>query len=173
MLRKLLVALDSSNLSQHVFDEALFLAKSVGAELGILHVTDPDETGDRSLPLYLTDLDPYFSSDEPEFSCYVGHFETDDEQLFGAYVAAAKAAGIDTDCLHCLGDPEMLICEAASAWGADLVVIGRRGRSGLSEMLLGSASNYAVHNAPCSVYVVHRPATAALTPSPTPNAITH
>ncbi len=35
--------------------------------------------------------------------------------------------------------------------GADLIVVGRRGRSGLSELILGSASNYVLHHAPCSV----------------------
>ncbi|NEO28803.1 MAG: universal stress protein, partial [Kamptonema sp. SIO4C4] len=34
------------------------------------------------------------------------------------------------------------------------VIIGRRGRVGLSEILLGSVSNYVLHHAPCAVMVV-------------------
>lgn len=33
--------------------------------------------------------------------------------------------------------------------------IDRHGRSGLSELLLGSVSNYVVHHAPCSVLTIH------------------
>lgn len=40
-------------------------------------------------------------------------------------------------------------------WDADLIVVGSHGRKGLSEMLLGSVSNYVVHHAPCSVIIVH------------------
>ena len=44
--------------------------------------------------------------------------------------------------------------ESSQNWEADLIVIGRRGHQGLSEILLGSVSNYVVHHAPCSVLVV-------------------
>ncbi|MEO0350033.1 MAG: universal stress protein, partial [Cyanobacteria bacterium P01_A01_bin.15] len=39
-------------------------------------------------------------------------------------------------------------------WNADLIMMGRRGRSGFSELLLGSVSNYVMHHAPCSVLTV-------------------
>jgi nucleotide-binding universal stress UspA family protein len=42
----------------------------------------------------------------------------------------------------------------ARSWPADLIVIGRRGRTGLKEALMGSVSNYVVHHAPCTVMVV-------------------
>jgi len=35
-----------------------------------------------------------------------------------------------------------------------LVVVGRRGHSGLSELFLGSVSNYVLHRAPCSVLTI-------------------
>ena len=34
------------------------------------------------------------------------------------------------------------------------MVIGRRGHKNISEMFLGSVSNYVMHHAPCSVLVV-------------------
>jgi glycosyltransferase involved in cell wall biosynthesis len=39
-------------------------------------------------------------------------------------------------------------------WDADLVVMGRRGLSGIKEMFLGSVSNYIIHHVPCSVLIV-------------------
>ena len=38
--------------------------------------------------------------------------------------------------------------------GADLVVVGHKGGSALSRMLLGSVAQHVVANAPCSVLVV-------------------
>lgn len=43
---------------------------------------------------------------------------------------------------------------AAEAAGADLLVVGSRGRSGLASVLLGSVSSHLVSHAPCPVVVV-------------------
>jgi nucleotide-binding universal stress UspA family protein len=52
------------------------------------------------------------------------------------------------------GDAGVDICETATEWQADLIVIGRRGRTGLQEALLGSVSNHVMHHAPCTVMIV-------------------
>jgi nucleotide-binding universal stress UspA family protein len=51
------------------------------------------------------------------------------------------------------GKPEAGILEAAAAWNADLIVIGSRGDTGLSRILLGAVSERVVRYAPCSVLV--------------------
>lgn len=66
----------------------------------------------------------------------------------------ASYQGVETDYEYGIGEPGKLICERAERYGADLIVIGRRGRRGISEILLGSVSNYVVHHAPCHVLVV-------------------
>lgn len=53
-----------------------------------------------------------------------------------------------------VGDPGDRICEFAKDSNIDLIVIGRKDRYSLEELVLGSVSNTAVHNAPCSVFVV-------------------
>lgn len=157
MLRRILVATDLSESSSYVFEDALLLAKAVGATLGLLHVTDLAETDDE-LPRYPAGVEAYFDGDgilEP--ACYLAHNLIEPE-LFGDSVTKAAAAGVHIDCIHCFGDPERAICDFAEAWHADLIVLGRRGRSSLVEFFLGSVSNYTLHHAPCSVYVAHRPA---------------
>lgn len=42
----------------------------------------------------------------------------------------------------------------AASEGADLLVVGSRGRGGITSTLLGSVSAYCARNAPCSVVIV-------------------
>ncbi len=46
------------------------------------------------------------------------------------------------------------ICDFASDQGADLVVTGTHGRSGVSRLLIGSVAERVIRHAPCSVLVV-------------------
>jgi nucleotide-binding universal stress UspA family protein len=52
------------------------------------------------------------------------------------------------------GSPGPVLCERAEALGADVVVVGSRGRGAIRRALLGSVSTYVVNNAPCPVLVV-------------------
>ena len=53
------------------------------------------------------------------------------------------------------GEPGPAIVEEAKEWGAELIVVGSRGYTGLRRMLAGSVSQYVVDHAPCPVEVVH------------------
>jgi nucleotide-binding universal stress UspA family protein len=156
MLNKILVAIASPESNQYVFDEALMLAKATGAHLGLLEVTDLDEST-TDFPDYLNHLEPYLRESDIDDCCYVGHFESSEPNLFSSLVAQATAAGVSTDCIHCFGDPERIIDNFALAWKPDLIVLGRRNRSGAAEFFLGSVSNYTFHHARCSVHIVPEP----------------
>lgn len=52
------------------------------------------------------------------------------------------------------GAPGYQICTLANEWQIDLIVMGRKGHSGLAELFIGSVSNYVLHHAHCSVLVV-------------------
>jgi nucleotide-binding universal stress UspA family protein len=52
------------------------------------------------------------------------------------------------------GDAGRQIVEEAKEWGADLVLMGSHGRTGLTRVLMGSVAQHVVSHAPCSVEVV-------------------
>jgi nucleotide-binding universal stress UspA family protein len=52
------------------------------------------------------------------------------------------------------GDPKSVIIDEAQEWGADLIVVGSHGHTGIKKWLLGSVAQSVVSHAPCSVYVV-------------------
>lgn len=51
------------------------------------------------------------------------------------------------------GDPRWGIIDEAASWGADLIVMGSHGRTGLTRLLLGSVAEYVARHAPCSVEI--------------------
>ena len=77
------------------------------------------------------------------------------------YCQEAVVRGISAEAIHRLGDPGPEICEVARQWRVNLIVMGRRGRQGLTEMVLGSVSNYVIHHAPCSVLIVQEESSIA------------
>lgn len=153
---KIVVALDDSNLSNAVFAQALALAQTTQASLLLFSgVSDASLVQPPSLPAEVGLFAPEMMSST--YQAQQPSLESRKEAvkvLLQQYSEAARQAGVKAETMLEIGDIEPLLCAVAQTWGADLIVVGRRGRKGLSEALLGSVSNYAVHNAHCSVLVV-------------------
>lgn len=64
----------------------------------------------------------------------------------------AVGLGVET-CLR-NGHAGAQIVEEAKEWGADLVLVGSHGRTGIKRVLMGSVAEHVVAHAPCSVEVV-------------------
>ncbi len=154
--KKILVAIDRSLQGASVLENALEQGTQSGAELVFLHVIRrPSElqTGPFMGIGTIADIDTYSS---------LRRFQREQEQRelekaqqwLQEYIQMAEARGIKATIDCRIGEPSLEICMTAQTWGADLVVLGRRGYQGLSEIVLGSVSNYVLHHAPCTVLVV-------------------
>lgn len=164
---KILVAIDYSTQTQPVFENALDLAKRENAALLVFHCIHW-EVGAEAIPIAGTAI-----GIDPMVGNLMGNIPVEPleheikrvEEMLQTYTQKATSLGITVHSQYKVGDPGISICDGAKAWGADLIVIGRTGHKGLTELLLGSVSNYVLHNAPCSVLVIQGIGSTAQTSS--------
>lgn len=154
MFEKVLVALDNSSEASAVFDFALSIVRPKTGELLLLHFVDWQM---KDVPLWIASDSSYDinSTDRYDWShqCLQQEVETSKNWL---ETFSKKAEKLNLTCKsECqLGNCNLGIGDRAKEWGADLIVIGRRDRRNISEIFLGSVSNYVINHAPCSVLVV-------------------
>jgi nucleotide-binding universal stress UspA family protein len=156
MFNKILAAIDASESSKKVFDEALSLAKLSNAQLMLLHVLSPLDDGYPTL-MFPGAADVYPNLYDEIIKSYKHQWQEFEEQnlnILRSLATEADKAGITAEFSQNTGDAGKTICNVASSWQADLIVMGRRGHKGLSELLLGSVSNYVIHHASCSVLTI-------------------
>lgn len=149
MFEKILVAIDDSESSRTIFEAALMLAKANKSELMLVHVL--------TLVDDLYPGDAFIGIPEAALRAHAKRLEQREQagvERLQSLAAEAIAARIPTEFTQNIGDPGKLICAVAKNWDANLIVIGRRGLHGLSELFLGSTSNYVLHHAPCNVLTI-------------------
>lgn len=157
MFDKILVAVDSHT-CQPVVNKALSLVQLTNANLMLVNVISPfDEQ--HPYPIYVypnTAVPTLYGQVVKEYIQESEKLKQDKIKLLTELCQQAIDLGINAEFKILFGDPSRVICEIAQTWNADLIIIGRRGRTGLSELFLGSVSNYVLHHAPCSVLTVQQ-----------------
>ena len=158
MFKKILVALDHSETSATVFTEAVELAKKLQASLMLVHVLSSYENGDAGVP-FPTPPEAYgMGLSEVAWNSYAKRwqaYEAEGLEKLRGYQQRAQAAGLEAEFSQNTGMAGERLCDVARMWDADLILVGSRGRRGLSELFMGSVSNYVTHHATCSVLVIH------------------
>ena len=136
MFEKILLAVDGSEESVRAADVTRDLAKMAGAEVLVYHVMEREVSRAGS-----------FDMESPDES-------TD---LVDHTVRMLKDAGVNArgEVNHGIyGRAAKEILAEAKEFGADLVVMGSRGLTDLSGMLVGSVAHKVIHLAECPVLVV-------------------
>lgn len=151
---KILLAVDGSPHSQAAVDEVArrpWPSKSMVRVLSVIQPYTPPAT-EFVLGATLEDMRRQQTSDA--------------EQLTAGVADAVKGTNVSTQTAVREGDPRSAIVDEADEWGADLIVVGSHGRTGLKRWLLGSVAQAIVGHAPCSVEVVRLRESAAASTSP-------
>jgi len=143
--QRILVPLDGSATSERGLDEAIAIARLSDGSLRLLHVLDElvFTTGFEAGATYLNTVLP--------------QLRRHSEQILAAGRARAAAAGVAADVLtaECFARRTSdVIVEQATAWPADLIVLGTHGRRGVSRLMLGSDAEQVLRMASVPVLLV-------------------
>ncbi len=139
---KILLAIDDSKFSEAAAQAVIARHRVQGLEVRVLHAAEP--------PTLLM---------APDMTAYMPPSESAEEAkaLVAKTADAMRSAGVSVTTAVVQGDPKSIIIDDAKAWGADLIVLGSRGRKGLERFLLGSVSGAVLRHAHCSVEIVRPP----------------
>jgi nucleotide-binding universal stress UspA family protein len=154
--KRILVTVDRSDRSEPVFWEAVDLAKANDALLQVFHCLTYHDLAEVTASMY-ADVGPYpdlMARAYQDQQARIAEQRQHVEDLLTRYRDLAQDRGLEIGTDYAIGEAGHCICNAAQAWSADAVVMGRRGRTGLAEAFLGSVSNYVLHHVNCCVLVI-------------------
>jgi len=141
-INTIVVGVDFSEQSEAAAVEALDIAKHVGARVVLVHVGEVPGEGATSS-----------NSVAAEWERAVRAQATQDHARLETLVTELSESGVEVAHRVVDGHPEDGVCEAAKELGAELVVTGSQGRSGLTRFLLGSVAERIVRQAETNVIV--------------------
>jgi nucleotide-binding universal stress UspA family protein len=145
-IRKILVPIDFSETSSRALDDAIELARVLGASVSAVHVFQ--------IPAYAF-LDATVVA-PPELAAQLS--DTAQKSLDAA-VGARRGRGVEIGGILAEGIAWEEINRLSKELPAELVVVGTHGRRGLPRALLGSVAEKIVRTCPVPVLVVHGPRT--------------
>jgi len=138
-LKHILLATDGSESSEGAVKEAIYLAKSCVAKLSVI---------------YVLETNPEFETEGLKF---VEKMEHAAREHLEEIRKEAAAENVEVEAIVRRTDqPYKAIVEEAAKMKSDVIVMGRRGRTGLEKMLMGSVAAKVIGYAPCKVLVVPR-----------------
>ncbi len=140
-LRRILLATDGLQYSEGAVREAISLAKQCSAVLYAVSVIEAPTANEGFTLQSVEEM-----------------LEKEVRKRLEAVKTAATNEGVTCETVIGTGDPAEAIVNTAEKRRADLIVIGRRGLTGLAKALMGVVATRVIGVAPCDVLVVPRAA---------------
>ncbi len=141
-MNQILVAIDFSDSTPLVIDQAMILAQATSAKIWLIHVAapDPDFVGYQTGPQ--TERD------------FMAHKYRDEHHELHEWADKLREKGIDVTALLIQGATIETILEKAKSLTVDMIIVGSHGKSGFYKLLVGSVSEGILSYAKCPVLVV-------------------
>ena len=136
--RKILVGYDGSAQSEKAVDVALSLGQCLDAAILVFAVARPPE------PATSVELEAVLDDAREHY-----------EEGFKKVLERASSHDVQIQTMVAVGHPAEQIIHRAETDRIDLIVLGRRGKSMFTKLLLGSISERVLRYAHCPVMVVH------------------
>ncbi len=135
MYQHILLPSDGSELSERAARDGVRFAKSLGAQLTVLHTT----------PLFYPSQLPAPATGD-EYAAHAREYEESAEknaaQALDPIERMAREAGVVCTAMHRVTDsPWEVIINVAEERGCDLIFMASHGRRGVSALLIGSETN--------------------------------
>jgi nucleotide-binding universal stress UspA family protein len=141
---KILLAVDDSKYSEAATEAIIQQTRPQDTTLRVLAVNErPSHLTAGGMAGYDPALDEELKEEVKE-----------SEALLAKTVELLRSKGFAVSSSAEWGDPKYKIIDVAEEWGADLIVLGSHGRSGLNRFLMGSVSEAVARHAHCSVTIV-------------------
>lgn len=141
-MEKLLLSADGSVLCEGAVREAINLAKTCGSKLYIISVAEVPEF--------------------PEFIAtpsMAEKLEADTKRYLESLKEKAEKEGVSCEILVRSGvEPYQYIVDEAAKNNVEIIIMGRRGRTGLQRLMMGSVTAKVIGHAPCKFLVVPKDA---------------
>jgi nucleotide-binding universal stress UspA family protein len=129
MYKRIIVGTDGSETANVAVQHAVDLARVCGASVNIVTAT--------------SDSDIMKGGGESQAAVVVARA-----------AAEAEKSGVRCETHAVRGDPAEVLIDMAEQTGADLLVVGNKGMSGVRRFMLGNVPNKVAHHAPCSILIV-------------------
>lgn len=144
-ITKIVVATDFSPASEHAVAQSMHLARHTGAELTLVHA--------GNLPQAESEVPESVSNTLEEYETLVRESANADKTALEDLRERLNGQGVSV--YHALVDgfPDVGICQAAKQLGAELIVTGTHGRTGIKRFLLGSVAERVARMSETSVLV--------------------
>lgn len=146
-VNKILVAIDKSGYKNKATAYAITLAKSLGAELTVIHIISKSSFGATG------DLLGYYRGGK--LKAYQEALKNEAEKLLKKAVEFGEKEGIKTHYEVIMdSSAEKAIIDYAKKQKMDLIVVGTKGMTGIEKFLMGSVANHVITYAHCPVLAI-------------------
>jgi nucleotide-binding universal stress UspA family protein len=146
MYTQIVVGTDGSGTATAAVRHAASLAAATGATLHIVHVFQPfPAMASLGIDGGAAALSAGVADDAEKRA----------REVLDRAVELARAEGATAEGHLTVDDPANALVDSAERLGADLLVVGNKGMSGVKRFVLGSVPNKVSHHCPCSLLIVN------------------